>query len=430
MLPRHAAPLLLLAAPLAASSGSWTKVTLDSVRYPLALCLDGSPGAFYVSPGADPRVLIHVQGGGWCTSVASCAQRADPSYVPYAGQSSLGSSTPWAASGCAAAASAGGGAAPQPAPVCVADGGDHGALSADPAVNPLFYNWTKAFIGYCSGDSLAGAAEAPIAINATSSFYFRGRYILDGALDTLLSSHGLAAAPVVVYKGCSAGGMAVFLSADRVRARVLAANPAALFLAAPGAGAILHTPAIDGTFPLDPQLQWLWATANMSGSAAPACLAAHPGAGHMCFYPQVSLPYTATPLFVSNSLADLAQASAVMGLNCTPTTPGSCSAAQLAYLNEFRVAMLAGLAPVLASDAGGAWLPECFVHVLENDDYEWSRVVVVGQTQRDTFAAWFAARSGGAPPPGVFAKAVDGGWGSNPTCAAPAAARRYPPLAA
>jgi len=316
--------------------------------------------------------------------------------------------------------------------VCVADGGDHGAISDDARVNPLFANWSKAFIGSCSGDSLAGAAEAPIAINASASFFFRGRYILDGALDTLLSSHGLATAPAVVYKGCSAGGMAVFLSADRVRARVLAANPTALFVAAPGAGAILHTPAFDGTFPLEAPLQWLWATANMSGSAAPACLAAQaPGDGHLCFYPQVSLPYTATPLFVSNSLADLAQATAVMGLNCTPTTRGSCSAAQLAYLNEFRVAMLAGLAPVLASDAGGAWLPECFVHVLENDDYEWAGVLVTGQTQRETFAAWFAARAGGAPAPAVFAKAVDGGWGvngsSNPTCAAPAAAR-YPSL--
>ena len=81
MLPRRAAPLLLLAAaaaPLAASSGSWTKVTLDTVLFPKALCLDGSPGAFYISPGADPRMLVHVQGGGWCTSMCSAGTLRSP----------------------------------------------------------------------------------------------------------------------------------------------------------------------------------------------------------------------------------------------------------------------------------------------------------------------------------------------------------------
>ena len=377
-------------------------------------------------------MLLHVQGGGWCLSPADCAERAQPGWGPYAGQPSLGSSLEWAESGCDASDGVGGApaAGPLPAPVCVADGGDHGFISADPLINPQFANWTKLFLGYCSGDSFAGAAEEAIVVNATSQFYFRGRYILDAVVETALASHGLASAPAVIIAGCSAGGMAVFFQANRLRTRIAAVNPAATIVAVPGAGAILYAPSLAGAYLLDPGLQWLWATANMSGSAPPACLAAQAADPHMCFYPQTSLAHAdadAAPLFVSNSLADLAQASAVMGLGCDPTARGACSPAQLAYLNAFRVRMLAALAPVLAADDGGAWLPECFVHVLQNDDYEWAGVTVTGQTQRDTMRAWWVARAGGTPPVGMLAKVVDGGWTvngtSNPTCPTASAAR-------
>lgn len=419
----------------AAASGNWTKVTLDLNRYPLARCLDGSAGAYYLSRGADPSFLLHLQGGGWCTSLADCAQRAAPGFAPYAGQPSLGGTGAWAASGCPPGMSlrppAGAGA-----PVCVADGGDHGAISDDAAVNPLFSSWTKAFLGYCSGDSFAGAAAEPLVVNSTTSFFFRGRHILDAMMDSLLRDQGLATSPAVVIKGCSAGGMAVFLHAERLAAQVRAANPRAAVVASPGAGAILLTPSLQGDFPLDPQLRWLWSNANMSGSADPACLAAHAADCHRCFYPQFSLPFASarTPLFVANSMADLAQASVVMNLGCNPVMKGSCSAQQIGYLNGFRAAMIDALAPVLRSDVHGAFLVECFVHVLENDDAQFSKVLVQNQTLRDTMAAWLpgALRRGSAagglgglehpadPSTAPRRIVVDGEWtlagSSNPTC--------------
>lgn len=34
---------------------------------PSALCLDGSPGVYYISKGTDPdRILLFFEGGGWC----------------------------------------------------------------------------------------------------------------------------------------------------------------------------------------------------------------------------------------------------------------------------------------------------------------------------------------------------------------------------
>lgn len=42
-----------------------TKVLLDD---PEALCLDGSPGVYYVHKGSSSKFLLNFEGGGWCGS--------------------------------------------------------------------------------------------------------------------------------------------------------------------------------------------------------------------------------------------------------------------------------------------------------------------------------------------------------------------------
>ena len=45
----------------------WTRFNLDLEQYPLALCLDGSPGAFWFFPGygtGSDKYAIYFQGGG------------------------------------------------------------------------------------------------------------------------------------------------------------------------------------------------------------------------------------------------------------------------------------------------------------------------------------------------------------------------------
>ena len=45
--------------------------------YPLAKCLDGSSARYYLRAGTNPsRWLIFHEGGGFCTSIADCRQRA------------------------------------------------------------------------------------------------------------------------------------------------------------------------------------------------------------------------------------------------------------------------------------------------------------------------------------------------------------------
>lgn len=57
--------ILLLATIIAIASAAlvYQKVTLDD---PQAKCLDGSQAAYYIWQGDPKKVLIFIEGGGWC----------------------------------------------------------------------------------------------------------------------------------------------------------------------------------------------------------------------------------------------------------------------------------------------------------------------------------------------------------------------------
>jgi len=50
-----------------------------------AVCLDGSPGGYYLKRGDPKRWILFMQGGGWCTSTEGCTARVlNNSYINYA----------------------------------------------------------------------------------------------------------------------------------------------------------------------------------------------------------------------------------------------------------------------------------------------------------------------------------------------------------
>lgn len=129
MAPLHSRHARLIVAALAlcklASSAEWQINRLDANQYPLAQCLDGSPGAYYLMPGegADAnKFLIHMQGGGWCTSIDNCVQRVNQPV--YAGEPSLGSTVNWGEGPCTPDMTSN-------SPPCVADGGSGGRLKRE-----------------------------------------------------------------------------------------------------------------------------------------------------------------------------------------------------------------------------------------------------------------------------------------------------------
>jgi hypothetical protein len=107
-------------APAAAASVSAVPPNVGNISFLStaggAVCLDGSPAAYYVRYEAErQKIFVYQQGGGWCYSDDDCESRS---------KTSLGSSTKYPAS---------------------MDLGS-GYLSNDPAQNPMFFNWTKVYL--------------------------------------------------------------------------------------------------------------------------------------------------------------------------------------------------------------------------------------------------------------------------------------------
>jgi len=381
---RVACALLLLLVAATAQPAPWSLVLLDTSNG--ARCLDGSPPAYYYRPGIGEgasKWLLHLQGGGWCVSTGDCANRAN---------SSLGSSNSW----------------PRTGPP-TADGGAAGILSADPIINPHFANWSVAFLGYCDGGSYAGSVSDPVPVGNGDVIFYRGRHILDEFVSKLLSS-GVSSASEVILSGCSAGGLAAFLHADYVGSLL---PKSVRYSAAPGAGFFLADfPAYTGGYEYLSNYKWVASAMNVTPNVNAGCVAYYatqPDALWKCFTAPYTLPFITTPTFVSNSLADSWQASNIMSFPCNPTSSGSCNADELAYLDRFRAAMVDQLAPVLQSKTHGAFLQECFVHVVLGTAQSWNGTVVAGQTQAQTFSAWYFGTPGNS-------KAVDGLWGGQTTC--------------
>lgn len=207
--------MTVLYAALHSEAAPATFHAVDLDEYPLARCLDGSPGAYYFWPAtslaASKKWVIHHVGGGWCSTdvpdtesdmVNSCYERSF---------SSLGSSnasfyprdaamgwTIWTHEG-------------------------EQTMQPDPSTNPLMHDWNKAALVYCDGGSFSGRKFTPTS-DKGRQLYFRGSYIREAIVETLLLSHGLADASEVVIGGGSAGGLAAILHLDQWRSAIPATS--------------------------------------------------------------------------------------------------------------------------------------------------------------------------------------------------------------
>ena len=98
-----------------------------------AVCLDGSPAVYYHRKGTGSGInkwIISQQGGGWCSTAAECASRA---------QTALGSTSH------------------DPPSMII----NAGYMSVDKAINPMMWNWNAVVLRYCDGGSLSGDKPTP-----------------------------------------------------------------------------------------------------------------------------------------------------------------------------------------------------------------------------------------------------------------------------
>ena len=288
---------------------------VDAAKADNAVCLDGSPGLYYHRPGTGSganKWYIHMEGGGWCSSVAACQGRS---------LTNLGSSTKYAAT------------------VSM----NSGYFSLDPAQNPLMYNWNMVYFKYCDGGSFSGsnASSTPSGVGGTR-LHWRGKHILNGGITDMLQKRRLVQAEDVVVSGCSAGGLAAFLHCDHFAERIhKEGSPSAKVACMPDSGLFRDyqgctEPGLCRAPHYHDRLVWVFSFMNASSGVNDACVAAeHPASN--CMFAEHTMKYLKTPTFPLQSEYDAWQVIADLGVievkqGTMPVTP-----AKVALVNEYGV---------------------------------------------------------------------------------------------
>ncbi len=205
-------------------SGDWVRKRVDTWEADGARCNDGSPYAYFVSPGSGSganRWIIFFKGGGACAG-ASCALRwaAQPQYM-----------RDWRTAQLAD------GETPNYGPGS-RDGVGGGLYSRTgrtdgPVIPNVMGNWNVVHLHYCTSDVFAGTTTAA---ENELRLWFRGRAVVTSVLRELLdgfdtSAHGfnlpsLAQAEVVLVAGGSAGAAGARHNMDAIASMIKARNPA------------------------------------------------------------------------------------------------------------------------------------------------------------------------------------------------------------
>ena len=328
-----------------------------------AVCLDGSPPGFYLRNGTSlekSKWIIFFQGGAWCYDEESCYQR---SYT------ALGSS------------------------ICLRGyllaEESEGFLSSQVKYNPEFYNWSSVFVPYCDGASFTGDREKPLEYNS-KPIYFRGRRILDAVLDELLR-RGMDKASEIIVSGSSAGALSAMIHSDYIRTRVRRASNASVRVLA-DAGFFLDEPSFDGTKTMRHIFQQTYTLHNSSAGLHDECLHAQkPKRKYRCFFPQYSLPFVTTPVFLVNSLYDSWQIGSLSNVSCICDFD-ACSSAEKSFIEKFRKKTLNALRSVFDLKETAVFADACLLHSQCPLDDRWTKVQVGNVTIAQAFVDWYRGK--------------------------------------
>lgn len=305
-----------------------------------AVCLDGTPGAYYLHPGSGSGAnswLIELEGGGWCNDITSCVDRK---------QTRRGSSN-----------------------YMDKQLQFTGILSNKPEENPDFYNWNRVRIRYCDGASFAGEGY-----DEAAGLYFRGQRLYSAAMEDLMSK-GMRSANQVLLSGCSAGGLATVLHCDEFRAlfpeetEVKCLIDAGLFLDATDvAGGHTLRSFYEGVVTLQGVAKNLPATCTAKMNAT------------LCFFPQNLLANIQTPTFILNTAYDVWQIHQSLApgkadpkgyWQACKADYTKCNGDQINFLQGFRNEMLNATEGFLKSKHNGLFINSCFAHCQSEKQDTW-----------------------------------------------------------
>ncbi|XP_068642214.1 pectin acetylesterase 5-like isoform X2 [Aristolochia californica] len=324
--------------------------------------------------------LLHIEGGGWCSSVASCSFRRT---------TALGSS-------------------------------DHmesqvvfsGILGHDPSQNPDFFNWNKVKIRYCDGGSLAGFVKSEVQ-NGTK-LLFRGQLIWEAIMDELLSV-GLANARQALLSGCSAGGLATLIHCDDFRG-LLPQEATVKCLA--DAAFFVDEENVSGKRSMRSFYNDVVSLQGISRSLHKDCTSRKEPS--QCFFPQQIVEKTKTPVFLVNPAYDFWQIQNILVPdNSDPYSKWrkcklniqNCDPDQIERLQGFRTSLLNAMSSFQQKKDAGMFINSCFIHCqtwMSNTWHAPNSPKINNKTIAEAVGDWYFDRK--------QVKEVDCPYPCNPTC--------------
>ena len=377
------------ASPPPPVSANWTRVFLDDAAAKGAVCIDGSPGAFYIRTTnaagtalANPaKWVLFMEGGGWTSSDAASVGRS---------KTNLGSSLNYG---------------PGEHFTPNYEGGE--MLSAAPYDDAVVvYN------KYCDGGSWTGALSNPPRFVENTTLYYRGRGLFDGIFDELFTNFSLSAAKELTLAGCSAGGLTTYVHADAVAARMKVRAPSAKVVAVADAMFSLNHDdfAADGHWPRF--MQWVYMNMDPTGASVDetcvVAMAAKYGVpagnrseGWRCMFGAAVVDYIETPTFVLNSKYDTWQAAQIISAGSCGTNISSCAANVTDFWVDYghkMVELLDAMPP-----RHGAYVHNCQSHCQSgmspdyNNDTVHDAASGFSSTMGGAVHAWYQAAIAGKP---------------------------------
>ena len=326
-----------------------------------AVCLDGSPPGLYLRKGSGSgksKWTIFFQGGAWCHDAETCYQRSG---------TALGSSR------------------------CYGRylSKVEGLLSNEAKYNPGFFNWTSVFFPYCDGASFSGNRAKPLKFKK-KLLYFRGHRIMDVLLDELLQ-RGIGNASEIILAGRSAGALSAIIHADYIRSRLRSVTNAS-FRVLSDAGFFLDEPSLNGSKIARSVFQQMYSLHNSSTGLNQACLRAQKRQYKWrCFFPQYSLPFLSSPIFLVNSLNDLWQLAVFSNIPCVVKVK-TCHSKELRFLAKFRKKTLHALRSAFDSRKTAVFADACLAHTqCAMNDY-WTQIEVENISIAQAFSDWYRER--------------------------------------
>ncbi|XP_041026786.1 pectin acetylesterase 5-like [Juglans microcarpa x Juglans regia] len=346
-----------------------------------ALCLDGSSPGYHFQKGfgsGSNNWLLHIEGGGWCNTIASCSLRK---LTPLGSSKYMERRVSFS-----------------------------GILSPDSSQNPDFFSWNKVKIRYCDGASFAGHPKSELK-NGTKLF-FRGKLIWDALMDELLSL-GLSSAKQALLSGCSAGGLATLIHCDDFR-QLLPKDATIKCLA--DAGFFLNEKDVHGKQTMGSFYDDVFHLQGVEGSLHKDCVSRMEPS--KCLFPQEIVKNIKTPVFLVHPAYDFWQIQHILipdasdhnWRNCRLNIH-DCNPNQIAILQGFRNSLLKALSEFQKNEEGGMFINSCFVHCQTWMGHTWHSPKsprINNKTIADSVGDWFFNRN--------ILKQIDCPYPCNPTC--------------